>query len=146
MLDQQIRGYVGGHAPTDQQLSSLTASGQLPKFAEESPSARMMTSGSVLPEVHNQFLRDEILAAADLPIYHCAYTFFDWKLVATVGYTRANSTANNSVELIKFVHPDTSEQEHQTLVQNAEAILQALHCLPSSGIVYLVISASAENL
>jgi len=30
----------------------------------------------------------------------------------------------NKVELFKFVHPDTSE--HQTPVQNAEAILQAL--------------------
>jgi seryl-tRNA synthetase len=30
------------------------------------------------------------------------------------------------VELVKIVHPDTSEAEHENLVQNAEAILQAL--------------------
>jgi seryl-tRNA synthetase len=32
----------------------------------------------------------------------------------------------NKVELVKLVKPDTSEPEHQALVQNAEAILEAL--------------------
>jgi seryl-tRNA synthetase len=32
----------------------------------------------------------------------------------------------NKVELVKLVHPDTSEDEHQKMLNNAEAILQAL--------------------
>jgi seryl-tRNA synthetase len=32
----------------------------------------------------------------------------------------------NKIELVKFVHPDTSDQEHEALVRDAEAILQSL--------------------
>jgi seryl-tRNA synthetase len=32
----------------------------------------------------------------------------------------------NKVEMVKIVHPDASAQEHESLVANAEAILQAL--------------------
>ncbi|HBY77204.1 MAG TPA: serine--tRNA ligase, partial [Cyanobacteria bacterium UBA11148] len=32
----------------------------------------------------------------------------------------------NKVELVKIVHPSTSEDEHQKLVQDAAAILEAL--------------------
>ena len=73
--------------------------------------------------------RDEILAAEDLPIYHCAFTPCFRREAGSHGRdTRGLIRLHqfNKVELVKFVDPSTSEQEHQTLVQNAEAILQAL--------------------
>jgi seryl-tRNA synthetase len=73
--------------------------------------------------------RDEILAAADLPIYHCAYTPCFRREAGSYGRdTRGLIRLHqfNKVELVKFVHPSTSEQEHQALVRDAEVILQAL--------------------
>ena len=132
MLDQQIKaGYVEIMPPILINSQSLTASGQLPKFAEESFKCAnddlWLTPTAEVPITN--FYRDEILAAADLPIYHCAYTPCFRREAGSYGRdTRGLIRLHqfNKVELFKFVHPDTSEQEHQTLVQNAEAILQAL--------------------
>jgi seryl-tRNA synthetase len=110
---------------------SLTASGQLPKFAEESFKCDRddlwLTPTAEVP-VTNLY-RDEILSAEELPIHHCAYTPCFRREAGSYGRdTRGLIRLHqfDKVELFKFVHPDTSEQEHQTLTQNAEAILQAL--------------------
>ena len=132
MLDRQIAaGYVEVMPPFLINTQSLTASGQLPKFAEESFKCAdddlWLTPTAEVP-ITNLY-REEIFAAADLPIHHCAYSPCFRREAGSYGRdTRGLIRLHqfNKVELFKFVHPDTSEQEHQTLVQNAEAILQAL--------------------
>lgn len=132
MLDRQIAaGYVEVIPPILINTQSLTASGQLPKFAEESfkcAADDLWLSPTAEVPITNLY-RDEILAAEDLPIYHCAYTPCFRREAGSYGRdTRGLIRLHqfNKVELFKFVRPDTSEQEHQTLVQNAAAILQAL--------------------
>ncbi len=132
MLDRQTTaGYVEVIPPLLVNTQSLTATGQLPKFAEESFKCAdddlWLIPTAEVP-VTNLY-RDEILAAEDLPIYHCAYTPCFRREAGSYGRdTRGLIRLHqfNKVELVKFVHPGTSEQEHQKLVQDAEAILQAL--------------------
>jgi len=132
MLDRQIAaGYVEVIPPILVNTQSLTASGQLPKFAEESfkcAADDLWLSPTAEVPITNLY-RDEILAAEELPIYHCAYTPCFRREAGSYGRdTRGLIRLHqfNKVELFKFVRPETSAQEHQTLVQNAEAILQAL--------------------
>jgi len=132
MLDRQIAaGYVEVIPPILINTQSLTASGQLPKFAEESfkcAADDLWLSPTAEVPITNLY-RDEILAAEELPIYHCAYTPCFRREAGSYGRdTRGLIRLHqfNKVELFKFVRPETSAQEHQTLVQNAEAILQAL--------------------
>ncbi len=132
MLDRQIAaGYVEVMPPILINTQSLTGTGQLPKFAEESFKCAdddLWLSPTAEVPVTNLY-RDEILAAEDLPIYHCAYTPCFRREAGSYGRdTRGLIRLHqfNKVELVKFVHPSTSEQEHQKLVQNAEAILQGL--------------------
>ncbi len=132
MLDRQIAaGYVEVIPPILINTQSLTASGQLPKFAEESfkcAADDLWLIPTAEVPITNLY-RDEILAATELPIYHCAYTPCFRREAGSYGRdTRGLIRLHqfNKVELFKFVHPNTSEQEHQTLVQNVEAILQAL--------------------
>lgn len=132
MLDMQIAaGYLEVLPPFLINSQSLTATGQLPKFAEESFQCKdddLWLAPTAEVPVTNLY-RDEILAAEDLPIYHCAYTPCFRREAGSYGRdTRGLIRLHqfNKVELVKLVRPDTSEQEHQALVQNAEAILQAL--------------------
>jgi seryl-tRNA synthetase len=132
MLDRQTAaGYLEVLPPLLVNTQSLTATGQLPKFAEESFQCKdddlWLIPTAEVP-VTNLY-RDEVLAADELPIRHCAYTPCFRREAGSYGRdTRGLIRLHqfNKVELVKIVHPDTSEQEHQTLTQNAEAILQAL--------------------
>lgn len=132
MLDQQVKaGYLEVLPPILVNSASLQATGQLPKFAEESFKCEAddlwLIPTAEVP-VTNLY-RDEILSSEDLPIYHCAYTPCFRREAGSYGRdTRGLIRLHqfNKVELVKLVHPNTSEQEHQALVQNAEAILQAL--------------------
>jgi len=132
MLDRQIEaGYLEVMPPLLVNSASLTATGQLPKFADESfqcdrDDLWLIPTAEV--PVTNLY-RDEILTAEQLPIYHCAYTPCFRREAGSYGRdTRGLIRLHqfNKVELVKFVHPSTSEQEHERLVQDAEAILQAL--------------------
>lgn len=132
MLDRQTAaGYVEVLPPFLINSASLTATGQLPKFAEESFKCSdddLWLAPTAEVPVTN-FYRDEILSSEELPIYHCAYTPCFRREAGSYGKdTRGLIRLHqfNKVELVKLVHPDTSEQEHEALVQNAEAILQAL--------------------
>ncbi|HEY9849418.1 MAG TPA: serine--tRNA ligase [Leptolyngbyaceae cyanobacterium] len=132
MLDRQTKaGYVEVIPPFLVNSESLTATSQLPKFAEESFKCKdddlWLTPTAEVPVTN--FYRDEILDAANLPIYHCAYTPCFRREAGSYGRdTRGLIRLHqfNKVELVKFVHPSTSEVEHQALVRDAEAILQAL--------------------
>lgn len=132
MLDRQTAaGYTEVSPPFLANTASLTASGQLPKFAEESFRCKdddlwlIPTAEVAINSLH----REEILTAGDLPLRYCAYTPCFRREAGSYGRdTRGLIRLHqfDKVELFKFVHPDTSEQEHQTLLGDAEAILQAL--------------------
>jgi len=132
MLDRQIAaGYQEIIPPILVNTASLTATGQLPKFAEESFKCAdddlwlIPTAEVPLTNLY----RDEILAADSLPIYHCAYTPCFRREAGSYGRdTRGLIRLHqfSKIELVKVVSPSTSEDEHQKLVQDAEAILQAL--------------------
>jgi seryl-tRNA synthetase len=132
MLDRQIAaGYTEVSPPILVNTTSLTATGQLPKFAEESFKCAdddlWLIPTAEVP-VTNLY-RSEILTTEQLPIYHCAYTPCFRREAGSYGRdTRGLIRLHqfNKIELVKFVHPDTSEQEHEALVRDAEAILQAL--------------------
>jgi seryl-tRNA synthetase len=132
MLDKQIAaGYLEVMPPILINSQSLTATGQLPKFAEESFKCDQddlwLTPTAEVPLTN--FYRDEVLDASQLPIYHCAYTPCFRREAGSYGRdTRGLIRLHqfNKVELVKIVHPSTSEDEHQKMVQNAAAILEAL--------------------
>lgn len=132
MLDRQIEaGYLEVIPPFLINTDSLTGTGQLPKFAEESFKCSQddlwLTPTAEVPLTN--LYRDEVLAATDLPINHCAFTPCFRREAGSYGRdTRGLIRLHqfNKVELVKIVHPGQSETEHQKLVQNAEAILQAL--------------------
>jgi len=132
MLDRHTQhGYVEIIPPLLVNTKSLTATGQLPKFAEESFKCSeddlWLIPTSEVPVMN--LYRDEIINGDDLPIYHCSYTPCFRREAGSYGKdTRGLIRLHqfNKVEMIKLVHPDTSEEEHQKLVADAEAILQAL--------------------
>jgi seryl-tRNA synthetase len=132
MLDRHTQhGYTEVMPPYLVNTASLTASGQLPKFSEESfrcDRDDLWLSPTAEVPVTNLH-RDEILAADALPLHYCAYTPCFRREAGSYGRdTRGLIRLHqfNKVEMYKFVHPETSEAEHQALVRDAEAILQAL--------------------
>ena len=132
MLDRHIKaGYVEVIPPLLVNTESLIATGQLPKFAEESFKCDQddlwLIPTSEVPVVN--LYRDEILTAEQLPIYHCSFTPCFRREAGSYGKdTRGLIRLHqfNKVELVKLVHPSTSEVEHEQLVQDAEGVLQAL--------------------
>ncbi len=132
MLDRQIgAGYLEVMPPILINSTSLQGTGQLPKFAEESfrcSDDDLWLAPTAEVPVTNLY-REEILFAEQLPIKHCAYTPCFRREAGSYGKdTRGLIRLHqfNKVELVKIVTPDTSEQEHEALVRDAEAILQAL--------------------
>ena len=132
MLDTQTEaGYTEVMPPVLVNSDSLQGTGQLPKFAEDSFKCSnddlWLTPTAEVP-VTNLY-RDEIIEDTELPIRHCAYTPCFRREAGSAGKdTRGLIRLHqfNKVELVKVVAPETSDAEHQTLVENAEAILQAL--------------------
>ena len=132
MLDKQIAaGYVEVIPPILINSQSLTATGQLPKFAEESfkcDTDDLWLSPTAEVPLTNLY-RGETLEASQLPIYHCAYTPCFRREAGSYGRdTRGLIRLHqfNKVELVKIVHPSTSYEELEKLVENAAAILEAL--------------------
>jgi seryl-tRNA synthetase len=132
MLDRHIQaGYTEVMPPYLINSDALTASGQLPKFAEESFQCRdddlWLTPTAEVPLTNLH--RDDILTADQLPIHYCAYTPCFRREAGSYGKdTRGLIRLHqfNKVEMYKFVHPDTSFDELEALVRDAEDILQQL--------------------
>lgn len=132
MLDTQINaGYLEVLPPILVNSNSLEGTSQLPKFAEDLFQCKdddlWLIPTAEVP-VTNLY-RDEVLEAEQLPIKHCAYTPCFRREAGsygrdTKGLIRLHQF--NKVELVKLVKPENSAAEHEALVQNAEAILQAL--------------------
>lgn len=135
MLAKQIAaGYIEVAPPLLVNTASMTATGQLPKLAEEgfkcADDDLWLIPTAEVP-VTNLY-RGEILEGEVLPIYHCAYTPCFRREAGSYGRDMRGLIRLhqfNKVELVKFVHPSQSFAELEKLVTNVEAILQAL-CLP----------------
>jgi len=132
MLDRHTRaGYQEILPPYLINSAALTASGQLPKFAEESFQCSnddlWLTPTAEVPLTN--FHRDEILEADQLPRRYCAYTPCFRREAGSYGKdTRGLIRLHqfNKVEMYQFTHPDTSFAALEGLVQDAEDILQKL--------------------
>jgi seryl-tRNA synthetase len=132
MLDRQTTaGYLEVMPPVLVNSNSLKGTGQLPKFAEDSFKCELddlwLASTAEIPLTN--LYRNDTIESSQLPINHCAYTPCFRREAGsygrdTKGLIRLHQF--NKVELVKIVHPDTSETEHQSLLKNAEDILQAL--------------------
>jgi len=132
MLDSQINAdYLEVLPPILVNSDSLEGTSQIPKFAEDLFQCKddnlWLIPTAEVP-VTNLY-RDEVLEAEQLPIKHCAYTPCFRREAGsygrdTKGLIRLHQF--NKVELVKLVKPENSAAEHEALVQNAEAILQAL--------------------
>ncbi|MCA6552890.1 MAG: serine--tRNA ligase, partial [Pseudanabaena sp. M135S2SP2A07QC] len=124
-------GYVEVAPPLLVNTASMTGTGQLPKFAEDlfkcAEDELWLIPTAEVP-VTNLY-RDEILDEENLPVHHCAYTPCFRREAGSYGRdTRGLIRLHqfNKVELVKFVHPEKSAEEHEKLVRDAESILQAL--------------------
>lgn len=133
MLDLHTRehGYTEVFPPFMVHRDSMIGTGQLPKFEEDAfkieESDFYLIPTAEVP-VTNLF-RDEILAGEELPKYFVAYSAcFRAEAGAhgrdTRGLIRQHQF--NKVELVKFVHPESSEEELEKLVRDAEKVLQLL--------------------
>ena len=111
--------------------ASLFGTGQLPKFKEDS----FRCEGSdhwLIPTAEvplTNLFRDEILDEKRLPISVTAWTPCFRAEAGAYGKDVRGLVRQHQfqkVELVKFVTPDRSQEEHERLTTHAEAVLQAL--------------------
>ena len=133
MLDIATRehGYTEISPPYLVSRECMVGTGNLPKFEVDAfhvvEGDRFLIPTAEVP-VTNLY-RDEILPADQLPIRHVAWTPC-WRSEAgapgkdTKGYIRLHQFTK--VELVKFVRPESSLDELEGLVADAESVLQAL--------------------
>lgn len=132
-LDTHIfeNGYEEVLPPVMVNRNSMTGTGQLPKFEEDA--FKVENNGYFLiptaeVPVTNMY-RDEVLAGADLPIKHAAYSSCFRAEAGSAGRdTRGLIRQHqfNKVELVKFCKPEQSYEELDKLVKDAESVLQGL--------------------
>jgi seryl-tRNA synthetase len=109
----------------------LVGTGNLPKFGEnlyrDAEEDFWFIPTAEVP-VTNLY-RDEILAESQLPIKHVAFTAcFRREQMAAGRDTRGIKRGHqfDKVELVKFVHPETSMDELSALLADAEDVLRGL--------------------
>ena len=124
-------GYTEIFPPFLINRASMIGTGQLPKFEEDMYRLRdeeMYLAPTAEVPVSN-IHREEILREDQLPIYYCAYTpCFRREAGAAGKETRGMIRVHqfDKVELIKFAKPETSYDELEKMVANAEKVLQLL--------------------
>jgi seryl-tRNA synthetase len=133
MLDihTQRHGYVEVLPPFMVNSASLLATGQLPKFKEdlfklEGTDLYLIPTAEVpVTNIHS----NEILEESDLPKYYTAYTPCFRSEAGSYGKdTRGLIRQHqfNKVEMVKLVKPESSYDELESLLLNAETILREL--------------------
>ncbi|NOY69057.1 MAG: serine--tRNA ligase [Deltaproteobacteria bacterium] len=124
-------GYTEVLPPFMVNRNSMTNTGQLPKFEEdlfklENRDYFLIPTAEVpVTNIHQQ----EILDEARLPVKYVAYTPCFRSEAGSYGKdTRGLIRQHqfNKVELVKFSHPDTSYDELEALLADAESILKKL--------------------
>ena len=133
MLDLhcQTQGYTEMLPPFVVNSDSMTGTGQLPKFAEDLYHCQIddfwLIPTAEVPVTN--FHRDDILKASDLPVKLTAYTPCFRREAGSAGkMTRGMLRVHqfDKVEMVNFVHPETSFAQLETLVGEAEAVLKGL--------------------
>lgn len=145
MADLQVqRGYTEVYPPALVTSQSLEGTGNLPKFAEDlyptSDDLWLVPTAEV--PVTNLY-RDEIFEFFQIPMKLAAYTpCFRREAGAAGRDTRGILRMHqfDKIELVKYVHPDASYAELESLVEDAEAVLQSL------GLHYRVLLLSAGDM
>jgi len=134
MLDIHGRdhGYTEISPPFLINEASMIGTGQLPKFAvdmyglKDDPLYLAPTAEVPLTNLH----REEILKEEQLPIRYCAYTPCFRREAGSAGKdTRGMIRVHqfDKVELVKIVRPESSYDELEQLLLNAETILHVLN-------------------
>lgn len=138
------RGYKEWWLPAIANKETLTGTAQLPKFEED---LFKTTDGMYLiPTAEVQLTnlhRDEVLDAADLPMKYCAFTPCFRKEAGSAGRdTRGIIRVHqfSKVEMVKFAKPEESQDDLESMVADAENILQLL------GLPYRVISLCTGDI
>jgi seryl-tRNA synthetase len=146
MLDTHNEsGYTEIFPPFMVHRRSMMGTGQLPKFEEDAFKVQN-TEYFLVPTAEvpvTNMYREQILSGSILPIKHTAYTACFRSEAGSAGRdTRGLIRQHqfNKVELVKFVNPENSYEELETLTADAEGILKLLK-LP-----YRVISLCAGDL
>ncbi|MCJ8502085.1 serine--tRNA ligase [Desulfatitalea alkaliphila] len=147
MLDTHTgeHGYTEVLPPFLVNRRSMTNTGQLPKFADDLFKLEnwdyflIPTAEVPVTNIH----QDEILTEAQLPIYYTAYTPCFRSEAGSYGKdTRGLIRQHqfNKVELVKFTRPESSYEELERLLDNAETILRRL------GLAYRVVTLCSGDL
>ncbi len=146
MLDVHIaQGYDEVAVPFLVHRASMTGTGQLPKFEEDMyqvPADELFLIPTAEVPITNLH-RESVLEKEKLPIKYVGYTPCFRREAGSHGAdTRGLLRVHqfDKVEMVKFVHPDTSYDELESLVNDATAVLEALE-LP-----YRVVALSSGDL
>lgn len=142
MLDVQTaeHGYTECYTPYIVNADSLRGTGQLPKFEEDLFAAK---KGGQEGDAENaalyliptaevpltNFVRDEILAEADLPLMLTAHTPCFRSEAGSYGRDTRGMIRQHQfdkVEMVQIVHPEKSDETLEAMTGHAEAILQKL--------------------
>jgi len=133
MLDLHTtkHGYKEVMPPLMVNRAAMTGTGQLPKLEEDMYRCTVddlfliPTAEVPVTNIH----RDEVIDAGRLPICYTAYTPCFRREAGSYGKdTRGLLRVHqfDKVELVKFVRPETSWDEHERLLRDAEEVLQSL--------------------
>jgi seryl-tRNA synthetase len=133
MLDYHLKNhnYKEIFPPFLVNRASMEGTGQLPKMAEDMYAIEkddlfpIPTAEVPITNLH----RDEILEEKNLPVYYVGYSACFRREAGSYGkeskgFLRVHQF--NKVEMVKIVKPETSYNELEKLVNDAEDILQAL--------------------
>lgn len=144
-LHTERHGYTEVLPPFMVNTPTMTATGQLPKFADDLFKIDgwdlylIPTAEVPVTNIH----RDETLTEAQLPVKYTAYTPCFRSEAGSHGRDTRGLIRQHQfdkVELVKFVTPETSEQELESLLANAETVLQLL------GLHYRVVALCTGDL
>ncbi|WP_411881767.1 serine--tRNA ligase [Polaromonas sp. YR568] len=144
MLDVQTQehGYTECYTPYIVNGDSLRGTGQLPKFEEDLFAAKKggqegaaeaeSTALYLIPTSEvplTNFVRDEIVAEADLPLRYTAHTPCFRSEAGSYGRDTRGMIRQHQfdkVEMVQITHPDKSYEALEAMTGHAEAILQKL--------------------
>ncbi len=144
MLDvhTQEHGYTECYTPCIVNAQTLRGTGQLPKFegdlfavkkgGQEGEEAQDNTALYLIPTSEvtlTNFVRDEIVAEADLPIKLTAHTPCFRSEAGSAGRDTRGMIRQHQfdkVEMVQIAHPDKSYEVLEQMAGHAEAILQKL--------------------
>ncbi|MEQ1659301.1 MAG: serine--tRNA ligase [Hylemonella sp.] len=156
MLDVQTQehGYTECYTPYIVNADTLRGTGQLPKFEEDLFAAKKGGQEGAAEDVAlyliptsevtlTNFVRDEIVAEADLPLKLTAHTPCFRSEAGSYGRDTRGMIRQHQfdkVEMVQIVHPEKSYEALEEMTRHAEAILQKL------GLPYRVMSLCTGDM